>query len=70
MVSQSDPKTPDELQQMVDHVPHPSGRAHEEFLWGEAHETRQRKHATILPFLVVKRLSGIKVSLPNMIPPT
>ncbi|EJK64484.1 hypothetical protein THAOC_14776, partial [Thalassiosira oceanica] len=61
------PKTPEELQAAVDRGPHPSAKAHAEFLAQEAFEMCQRRHTMVLPFSAVKNLPGVEISPPGVI---
>ena len=68
VVSHAPPKTPAELQAAVDRGPHPSATAYADFLWGEAYEMCQRRHAMILPFSAVKNITGVEISPPGVVP--
>jgi len=52
----------------VDRGPHPSATAEAEFLFEEVFEMCQRRHAMVLPFSAVKRLRGVRVSPPGVVP--
>lgn len=68
VLSHAPPKTPAELQAAVDRGPHPSATAYSDFLWGEAYEMCQRRHAMILPFSAVKNITGVEISPPGVVP--
>lgn len=67
-LSSTPPLTPEELQAAVDRGPHPSAVDRAEFLWKEAHEMCQRRHAMVLPFSAVKHLAGVRISPPGVVP--
>ena len=60
------PWTPAEVQAAADRGPHPSAKAHREFLWEESVEMCQRQHTMGLPLSTAKKLRGVRVSPPGL----
>ena len=60
--------TPEELQAMVDRGPYPSATKEAEFLFEEVYKMCKRRHAMVFSFLVVKRLQGVRVDPPGVVP--
>ena len=68
VVTSAAPHTPEQLQAAVDRGPHLSATKEAEFLADEVYEMCKRRHAMVLPFSVVKRMQGVRISPPGVVP--
>ena len=68
VVTSGAPHSPANLQAAVDRGPHQSATKEAEFLFKEVYEMCKRRHTMVLPFSVVKRLHGVRVSPPGVVP--
>ncbi|EJK61867.1 hypothetical protein THAOC_17565 [Thalassiosira oceanica] len=68
VLSSDPPPSPEDLQAAADRGPHPSANVHAEFLFEEAYEMCKRRHTMVLPLSVVKKLRGVRISPPGVVP--